>query len=82
MSDIDNIRLERINRLFKELEYEITRGVMEKEISEYLGFRFVVGVSREINGGVVKAEFVMRPIPAHHLPYDFVENPSKLRVVK
>ena len=71
MSDIDNIRLERINRLFKELEYEITRGVMEKEISEYLGFRFVVGVSRETNGGVVKAEFVMRPTPAYHLPSDF-----------
>ena len=55
---------------------------MEKEISEYLGFRFVVGVSREINGGVVKAEFVMRPTPAHHIAADFVENPSKLSVVK
>ena len=79
---MDNIRHERINRLFKELEYEITRGVVENEISEYLGFRFVVGVSREINGGVVKAEFVMRPVQAHHLGADFMENLSKLKVVK
>ena len=77
-----NIRLERINRLFKELEYEITRGFFEKEISEHLEFRFIVGVSRETKGGVVKAEFDMRPTPAHHLPSDFVENLSKLRVVK
>lgn len=37
-----NIRLERIQRLIKELEYEITRGVMEHEIEPDLHYSFML----------------------------------------
>ena len=42
MTDSANIRAERIERLLHELEYEITRGIMEREIDEILSFNFYV----------------------------------------
>lgn len=58
-------RKERIDRLLHELKYEIMRGMMEREIDETIGFRFVVPVSSQIPGGVVACEFRTRPIPEY-----------------
>lgn len=38
----DNIRLERIHRLVRELQYEVTRGVMEREIEPDMNFRISI----------------------------------------
>lgn len=59
-----NYRQERIERLLHELRYEVERGMMENEIDEDLGFRFVVPVSRKIPNGVVMCEFRTRPRPS------------------
>ena len=58
-----NMRKERIERLLKELEYEFTRGVMEREIDERMGFCFVVPISHIIPDGTVFCEFRTRPSP-------------------
>jgi hypothetical protein len=56
-------RLERIKRLLHELEYEVTRGMLEREIDEHIHFRFVVPNSTDIPNGVVACEFRTRPFP-------------------
>lgn len=53
-----DIRRERIERLLRELEYEITRGVMEREIEPRMGW------SKILTGGPtghVLARFEVRP---------------------
>jgi len=40
------MRMERIERLLYELKYEITRGVMEREIEEQIGFEFLIPSKR------------------------------------
>lgn len=57
----DNYRRERIERLLKELEYEVTRGMMDGEIDETLCFRFYVPVSKALPEGVVECRFETRP---------------------
>ena len=74
-----NYRMERIERLLQELRYEVTRGMMEGEIDESLGFRFIVPASKSIPDGVVWCEFGARPRPRHYV--GMMEGP-KLRVVK
>jgi hypothetical protein len=83
MSNEPNYREERIERLLKELKYEVTRGIMDGEIDESLGFRFIVPGSKQIPNGVVQCEFRMRPLPAYSIPYtDEHYNGAKLRVIK
>jgi hypothetical protein len=48
-----NIRLERIEKLLYELKYEITRGMMDREIEEEMGFEFLIPVSKHFPRGVV-----------------------------
>ena len=78
----DNYRQERIERLLKELEYEINRGIYDNEIDEEFYFRFYVPTSRSIPNGIVACEFRSRPVP--HYMYSPLDNPegAKLRVVK
>lgn len=59
----NNPRLERIERLLRELEYEVTRGMMERDISETIDFKFIVPISKALPGGVVACEFYTRPTP-------------------
>ena len=59
----DNFRMDRIERLLRELKYEVERGMMEREIMEEIGFRFYVPFSNSIPGGVVFCDFHTRPIP-------------------
>lgn len=62
-NDKAQYRMERIERLLRELEYEVTRGMLENEIEERIGFRFVVPRSRVYpTSGVVFCEFVSRPL--------------------
>lgn len=63
MSEAANMRKERIERLLRELEYEVTRGVMERQIDEEIGFRFIIPISSSIPDGQVFCEFRTRPTP-------------------
>lgn len=79
MSDPTNIRRQRIERLLRELEYEVTRGMLEKDIEEEMGFRFYVPISNKIRDGVVFCEFRTRPIPRHAMSPDDLQ--PRLKVV-
>jgi hypothetical protein len=76
-----NIRLERIEKLLYELKYEITRGMMDREIEEEMGFEFLIPVSKHFPRGVVFCQFHTRPMA--DLPHRYADpNTPKLRVVK
>jgi hypothetical protein len=75
-----SIRMERIERLLHELEYEVVRGIMEGEIDEQLTFRFYVPLSKKIPDGVVACEFRTRPVPRYHMSPDDLS--PRLKIVK
>lgn len=77
-TDKPNYRMERIGRLLHELQYEVTRGVLEREIQESLAFQFTVPTSSEIKGGAVVCEFRTRPVP---YGMGFYPEVPKLKVV-
>lgn len=72
------VRRERIEKLLYELKYEITRGILEDEIDEELGFTFVVPRSRKLPKGVVFCSFTTRPTLSHNISPDEL----RLKVVK
>lgn len=80
MGETPNVRQERIERLLKEIEYEVTRGMLEKDIGEEMGFRFYVPLSTKIPDGVVFCEFRTRPVPRHSANPDHLRQP-RLRIV-
>lgn len=59
MPDGANIRRERIERLLRELEYEVTRGIMEREIEPQMGWSTIMPGGPT---GEVIAEFRVRPL--------------------
>lgn len=75
-----SIRQERIERLLKELEYEVTRGMIDSEIDETLLFRFYVPLSNRIKDGVVLCEFRTRPI--QRIMMDPRDMEPRLKLVK
>jgi hypothetical protein len=81
MSEAAKMRMERITRLLNELEYEIVRGVMEREIEPELHFSKIFPCSNRGNGTAV-LELHLSPGSnhwgAHH---DRMQGP-KLRVVR
>lgn len=77
MTDTPNVRQERIAKLLRELEYEVTRGMLEKEIGEEMGFRFYVPVSSKIPEGVVFCEFKTRPVHRYMMHPDDCSHGSK-----
>ncbi len=80
MSDPTNFRMERIQKLLYELRYEVERGMMEREVDEHLGFRFIVPISNTIKDGVVQCEFRTRPM--HRAAMDIDDLRPRLRVVE
>lgn len=56
------MRMERIERLLRELRYEVERGMMETEIDESIRYEFIVPVSRQLKEGVVWCRFETRPV--------------------
>lgn len=82
MSEAAKMRMERIERLLRELEYEVTRGVMENEVDEDIGFRFIIPISRKIPKGIVCCEFRTRPAQSYEAGYYGTHEASKLRLVK
>jgi hypothetical protein len=80
MAENPNVRQERIERLLRELEYEVTRGMLEKDIGEEIGFRFYVPISSKIKDGVVFCEFRTRPVPRHYMSPDDLQ--PRLKVVR
>lgn len=82
MSDPTNFRQERIEKLLHELRYEIERGMMEREVAEEIGFRFIVPLSSKIPDGVVFCEFRTRPMHRRDVFGDDWLNTPRLRLVK
>ena len=74
------MRMERITRLLRELEYEVTRGIMEREIDETIGFRFIIPISQSIQKGIVCCEFRTRPAQSYEAGF-YNGEPTKLRLV-
>jgi hypothetical protein len=56
-----NYRKERVERLLNELKYEVTRGIMEGELEEYLTFNFLIPRSK-LPTEMVRCEFRTAPI--------------------
>ncbi len=52
----------RIEKFLRELEYEVTRRMMERDIDETIGFRFYVQISKAIPDGAVDCRFMTRAI--------------------
>ena len=73
-------RLDRIERLLDELRYEVTMGMMEREVDETLNFTFYVPISNDVPDGVVECEFRSRPI--HRSMMDFRRMEPRLKLVK
>lgn len=80
MTETVNVRRERIEKLLRELQYEVGRGMLEREIDEEMRFRFYVPISQKVPDGVVFCEFRTRPIPRMAMDADRLE--PRLRVVK
>ena len=76
------MRMERIDRLLNELKYEVTRGFMETEIDETIGFTFIVPVSRQIKNGVVLCQFYTRPVHRDTAMGRSINSEPRLQVVK
>ncbi len=57
-----NVRKERIERLFRELTYEISIGVLLGEIEPLLGHNFVMDDPKSTNGDVIAFEARTRRI--------------------
>lgn len=70
-----DIRRERIERLLDELEYEVTRGVMEREIEPDLSFQKLMPGGP---AGTVGLAVYLRPVGREE---HFPSMPSRLRVV-
>jgi hypothetical protein len=63
MTDTTNFRRERIEKLLAEMQYEVERGILERDIPEEMTFRFFVPISHQTPDGVVFCEFRTRPVP-------------------
>jgi len=83
-NDPAKYRTQRIERLLDELQYEVTRGMMEGELeSEALQYHFYIPVSKTLPGGAIWCRFETRPMPLHNIPFSYSANsPHKLTVVK
>ena len=79
MTDTTNFRMERIEKLLHELEYEVTRGMMEADIEEEIGFCFIVPISKAIPKGIVRCEFRTRPMPDYYRTMEDLK--PRLRIV-
>jgi hypothetical protein len=80
MTDPINYRMERIERLLYELRHEVTRGMIEGEIDEHLGYSFIVPSSKKIPDGMVRCEFRARPVQRGSCHMDDCE--PRLRLIK
>lgn len=80
MSNPTGFRLERVEKLLQEIQYEVTRGMMEGELEEEIAFWFAVPVSKKIPNGAVMCEFRTRPMPRG--AFSFLEFEPRLKVVK
>ncbi len=78
----DEYRQERIERLFRELRYEIEVGMLQGDIEEEIGFMFYVPTSKAIPDGVVHCEFRSRPIHRHSILGHEIGAEPKLKVIK
>ena len=75
--DSANIRRERIERLLHELEYEITRGVMDREIEPRMG---LIKILPGGPTGTVMLRFEIRPMRRDDHQFSGIDLP-RLRVV-
>lgn len=76
----DEWRKQRIERLFEELQYEITRGVMQHDITERMKFSFVIPISQEGEDWAVCFVADLRPMPRWSAPLE--PDMGKLKVIE
>lgn len=74
------MRVDRIDRLLRELRYEIERGIMDNEISEQMSYDFVIPMSRTMSNGCVVFQFRLFPTGADYAAGHY-RKPVKLRIV-
>lgn len=72
-----NYRLERINRLLRELEYEVTRGIIERDVEE-LAFQFFVPMNFHNQYKTARCSFEITA----HTGFGGYEKHTGLKVVK
>lgn len=83
MSERQKYRMERIERLLKELQYEVTRGMMDGDIEdEAIGFCFYVPVSKVLRDGVVRCEFRTEPVDRILAMCDSEATLPRLKIIK
>jgi hypothetical protein len=75
-----NPRMERIERILKELRYEIEIGMIQGEIDESIGYQFYVPISKSIPDGVVFCDFRTRPLPRYSMFLEDME--PRLKLIK
>ncbi len=81
--DNSKFRIERIEKLLYELKYEISRGMLEREIDETISFKFIVPRSMQIPDGIVKCVFITRPIHRiEAIGLDDYKAEPKLKLIK
>jgi hypothetical protein len=81
MTETVNVRKERIERLLNELRYEVTRGMLDREIGEEMGFEFIVPISQKVPDGMVFCAFRTRPMSQYNIASIDPTEP-RLKVVK
>lgn len=59
----DEFRKGRIEKLLAEVEYEITRGVLNRDIDEAMSFEFIIPVSTHGEDWCVQFVARMKPVP-------------------
>lgn len=77
----ENYRMERIERLFNELRYELERGFMDREIDETISYRFMYPISQSIPGGIIFCKFETKPMTSG-IAAILGEDKPKLELVK
>jgi len=82
MSVAAEMRKERIERLLQELRYEISRGIMEAEVDERMGFSFVIPASKQVTDGIVLCRFETRPVHRDSMIGQEVHGKPRLELVK
>jgi len=80
MADPTNFRRERIEKLLLELQYEVERGMLERDIDETMVFQFYVPLCRAIPDGVVACEFRTRPVARYAMRPNALQ--PRLKLVK
>ena len=75
-------RKERIEKMLRELRYEVEVGMLQGDIDESIGFEFFVPTSKAIKNGVVHCSFRTRPMHRQDAFGHFGMDEPRLKLIK